>query len=173
METLPSAAVNPGHSVYVAGAIRGVRTCAVTIQSIVRHVGQLGHRVLTEHLDSDDPPAAHAALLGIAPELLTPEVVDECDMGWLAQATHVIVEATGASTGTGREIEFARLKHLLGHPKAGILVLYRLDHESSVSMLVRGLTRECYRDAVQVTPYFSEQQLLRVVSFFLGGCRSV
>ena len=46
------------------------------------------------------------------------------DIEWLDQATHVIAEISGVSTGTGREIEYARTKGVLGKTPAKILCLY-------------------------------------------------
>lgn len=138
--------------VYFAGAIRGDRTMANTIQETVRYIKGLGFLVLTEHVGTDDPIETFAGKIGKTKESLTAEDIEKQDIQWLDSATHVIAEISGASTGTGREIEYARTKGELGKTPAQILCLYHGDREFYASPMIRGMNRDKYPN-VRVEKY--------------------
>jgi hypothetical protein len=100
--------------VYCAGAIRGDRVMAETIRDIISFIQSLGYVVLTEHVGTADPIQVFAEKVGKTKDTLTAEDIERQDIAWLDQATHVVAEISGASTGTGREIEYARTKGALG-----------------------------------------------------------
>jgi nucleoside 2-deoxyribosyltransferase len=130
--------------VYFAGAIRGDRTMAGIIKEIVSYIKGFGFPLLTEHVGADDPIANFAKKIGKTKENLTAEDIEKQDMQWLDQATHVIAEISGASTGTGREIEYARNKGRLGKVAAKILCLYQTEREFYASPMIRGMDKKRY-----------------------------
>ena len=114
------------------------------IKEIVRYVKVLGFPLLTEHVGTDDPIATFAKKIGKTKENLTAEDIENQDIQWLDQATHVIAEISGASTGTGREIEYARTKGRLGKVAAKILCLYQTEREFYASPMIRGMDNKRY-----------------------------
>jgi len=130
--------------VYFAGAIRGDRVMVNVIQEIVRYIKKLGFPILNEHVGADDPIAAFAEKIGKTKDSLTAEDIEKQDIQWLDQVTHVIAEISGASTGTGREIEYARTKGKLGKAPANILCLYQAEREFYASPMIRGMNSERY-----------------------------
>lgn len=152
--------------VYFAGAIRGDRAAADAMKAIVQHIKFLGFTVLTEHVVTDDPVAAFAGKAGIAKDALSAVTIERQDIAWLDTATHVIAEISGASTGTGREIEYARTKGALGKIPAKILCLYRTDREFFASPMIRGMTPDRYSN-VSVRSYNDTQEAQEIVTEFL------
>src|SRR5688572_12357355 len=94
--------------VYFAGAIRGDQIAKKSITEMIQYIQSLKITVLSEHLAAERPNEALASLFGKNEHELTAEDIETQDIAWLDRATHVIAEITGASTGTGREIEYAR-----------------------------------------------------------------
>lgn len=152
--------------VYFAGAIRGDRTMADTIQEIVGYIKKLGFPVLTEHVGTDDPIGTFAEKVGKTKETLSAEDIEKQDIQWLDQATHVIAEISGASTGTGREIEYARVKGKLGKTPAQILCLYHGDREFYASPMMRGMTRERYPN-ILIKHYAEMSEVRQIIKEFL------
>ena len=152
--------------VYFAGAIRGDRTMADTIQKIVRYIKELGFPVLTEHVGTDDPIATFAGKVGKTKETLTAEDIERQDIAWLDQATHVIAEISGASTGTGREIEYARVKGELGKTPAQVLCLYHGDREFYASPMIRGMSKERYPN-ILIKQYVEIGEMKQIIKEFL------
>ncbi len=134
--------------VYFAGAIRGDRIMAKTMKEMVDYIKDLGYQVLTEHVGTDDPIATFAGKIGKTKETLTAEDIENQDISWLNQSTHVVAEISGASTGTGREIEYARTKGELGRVPAIILCLYQVEREFYASPMVRGMDNERYKNVI-------------------------
>ena len=132
--------------VYFAGAIRGDRVVADMISEMISFIKMFNYRVLTEHVGMPDPIDTLAKQLKVNKEALSAEMIERQDIGWLDQATHVIAEISGASTGTGREIEYARVKGLLGKVPATVLCLYRKDREFYASPMICGMTKERYEN---------------------------
>ncbi len=156
-----------GTIVYFAGAIRGDRAAAATMRRLVQYMQGSGRIVLTEHVVDDDPPRALAEKIGKAADDLLAEDIEQQDITWLDQATHVVAEISGASTGTGREIEYARTKGLLGKTPATILVLYHIEREFYASPMIRGMTPDRYPNAT-IKSYGSPEEAIELVHDFLG-----
>src|SRR3989344_4397094 len=97
---------------------------AQIIQDLVGFVKALGFPVLTEHLGADNPMEVQAKEMEKTRDEVTAEDIERKDIAWLDRATHVIAEISGASTGTGREIEYARAKGELNKTPAQVLCLY-------------------------------------------------
>jgi hypothetical protein len=152
--------------VYFAGAIRGDRAMADTIKQTIFYIKELGFPVLTEHVGTDDPIATFAGKVGKTKDTLTAADVEKQDIAWLDQATHVIAEISGASTGTGREIEYARTKGELGMTPAQILCVYHGDREFFASPMVRGMSRKKYPN-VRIKKYTDAAAMKKIVKDFL------
>ena len=130
--------------VYFAGAIRGDIIMAEIMQEIVSYIKDLGFIVLSEHVGAEKPIETFARKIGKTLENLTVEDIEKQDIKWLDQSTHVIAEISGASTGTGREIEYARTKGNFGKTTAEILCVYRKDREFYASPMIRGMSEDRY-----------------------------
>lgn len=142
--------------IYFAGAMRGDRSKEENMKRIVQFIKELGIPVLTEHVVADDPI-----------EKIDVRQIEERDINWLNQATHVIAEVSGASTGVGREIEYGRTKHSFGHTPAKILCLYHADAEFKASPMIRGMTADRYHN-VTVLPYRTIEEAREIIKKFLG-----
>ena len=159
---------NGGKIVYFAGAIRGDRVMADVIQKIIIYIQGLGFSVLTEHVGADDPIATFAGKVGKTKDTLTAEDIESQDIAWLDRATHVIAEISGASTGTGREIEYARAKGELNKTPAQVLCLYHRDREFYASPMVRGMTQGKYPN-VRIEKYNDLDEMRVIVKNFLDS----
>jgi len=144
--------------IYFAGAIRGDRVEAENIIALIRYIQELGHEVLTEHI----------AEKNISDASMKAEDIEKRDILWLDSATHVIAEISGASTGTGREIEYARTKHHFGKTKAHILCLYDETRKFFASPMIRGMTPERYEN-ITVKKYKDLQGAKEIIKKFLGS----
>ena len=153
--------------VYLAGAIRGERIMEKIIKDIVAYIKNLGLQVLTEHVGADDPIASFADKIGKTKKDLTAEDIEEQDIQWLNQATHVIAEISGASTGTGREIEYARTKGDFGKVPAIILCLYQIEREFYASPMIRGMSNNRYPNII-IKSYIDINQAKEIINEFLN-----
>lgn len=153
--------------VYFAGAIRGDRAVATTMLALVRFIQELGLPVLTEHVAAEDPIATFASKIGKTKDNLLAEDVEQQDITWLDQATHVVAEISGASTGTGREIEYARNKEHFGKTPAKVLVLYNSKREFFASPMIRGMTTDRYLNVV-IRSYATLEDAQGIIREFLG-----
>ena len=151
--------------VYFAGAITGDRIALKAMQELVRYLQECGITVLTEHVAADDPKAAQLKIYQKSG--FTPENVEKQDLEWLDQSTHVIAEVSGASTGTGREIEYARMKGEMGKKRAKVLCLYQKAREKSVSFMILGMTPDRYPN-VRVVSYSDVNDAIRTIREFLA-----
>lgn len=152
--------------VYFAGAIRGDRIAAETMRKIVLHIQSLGITVLTEHVVAEDPIATFAGKINKDKDSLLAIDIEQQDTAWLDEATHVVAEISGASTGTGREIEYARTKHLHGKVPAKVLCVYNIAREFYASPMIRGMTPARYPN-VQVGSYSDIEEVISIVNKFL------
>lgn len=152
--------------VYFAGAIRGDRIMEETIIEGVRYIKNLGFAVLNEHVGADKPIETFANKIKKTLENLTAEDIEKQDIEWLNQSTHVIAEISGASTGTGREIEYARTKGYFGEIPAKILCVYRKDREFYASPMIRGMSEDKYPN-VKIKSYENIEGLKKIVNDFL------
>lgn len=152
--------------VYFAAAIRGDRIMSNIIKEIVRYIKKLGFSVLNEHVGADDPIATFAEKIGKTKDNLIAEDIENQDISWLDRATHVIAEISGASTGTGREIEYARTKGNFGKIPAKVLCLYCVNREFYASPMIRGMDSERYPN-VAIKPYENIDEVKMIIEKFL------
>ncbi len=143
--------------VYFAGAIRGNRIMADTFREIVSFLKTSRVEVLTEHV----------AAQKVVDEELPAADIEKRDIEWLDRAPYVIAEISGASTGTGREIEYARTKHNFGKPPAKILCIYQKEREFYASPMIRGMTPDMYPN-VEVRAYESIEEAKSIIKQFLN-----
>lgn len=153
--------------VYFAGAIRGDRMMANNMRILVSFIQGLGLKVLTEHVVAEDPIETFANKLGKAKDSLSAEDIERQDIAWLDEATHVIAEISGASTGTGREIEYARTKKYFGKIPAKVLVLYTKEREFFASPMIRGMTVDRYPN-MTIEAYTTLDEAQRIIQQFLS-----
>jgi len=153
--------------VYFAGAIRGDRAVADTMMALIKFIRGLGLPVLTEHVAAEDPIATFAGKIRKTKDTLLTEDVERQDIAWLDQATHVVAEISGASTGTGREIEYARNKERFGKTPTKVLVLYHNEREFFASPMIRGMTADCYPN-VAIKSYTTLEDAKIIVRKFLS-----
>ncbi|MDB4940112.1 MAG: uncharacterized protein JWO40_537 [Candidatus Doudnabacteria bacterium] len=153
------------HKVYFAGAITGDRSRASIFKDIIQHIQSLDKKVLTEHFQLQNPNTFLAEFINKKYEDLLPEDIEKQDTAWINEATHLVAEVSTASTGTGREIEYARSKHLYGHPEAKILCLY--EEGSRASAMITGMTPERY-PSVRVRAYKNLEHLKEILNEFFN-----
>jgi len=155
--------------VFFAGAIRGDRSSAeTTIIGLIKFIREeLRYPVLNEHVGAEDPIGSFAEKIGKEKDSLQARDIEEQDIAWLNQCSHVIAEISGASTGTGREIEYARTKGHFENTPAKILCLYRIDREFYASPMIRGMTPDRYPE-VTVKSYENLQGAKKLVREFLA-----
>ena len=96
-------------------------------RKIVELVDQMGHEVLTRHLVEDNAWEAD--------RLITPKEVYLRDMKWLEQCDLFMAEVSGSSFGLGFETGY-----LLGATKKKVILFYRRDVETKISLLITGIT---------------------------------
>jgi hypothetical protein len=153
-------------TVYFAGAIRGDRTLGPLMKEMVRFIKEeLEIPVLSEHVAEDNPQEAFAKKIGKPVSDITDRDVEKQDIAWIQASTHVIAEISGASTGAGREIEYARLKHLDGEIPAKVLCLYRADLQANVSRMITGMTHSYHN--VFVCGYANIEDAKSIIRLFL------
>ena len=96
-------------------------------RSIVRWLEELGHHVLTRHLEEVDARAAD--------RLLGPQAVYQRDMTWLDECELFIAEVSGSSFGLGFEAGY-----LLGATQAKVILFYNIAFREKISLLITGNT---------------------------------
>src|ERR1700726_4544640 len=117
--------------IYFGFTVAGDRSTVETARTVVQLLEELGHEVLTRHLVSDHAWEADRSI--------SPQEVYRRDMNWLQQCDLFIAEVSGSSFGLGFETGY-----LLGTTDKRIILLYRLDREEKVSLLITGNThRNC------------------------------
>ncbi len=99
----------------------------VAARKIVELVDQMGHEVLTRHLIEDNAWEAD--------RLITPKEVYLRDMKWLEQCDLFMAEVSGSSFGLGFETGY-----LLGATAKKVVLFYRRDVETKISLLITGIT---------------------------------
>lgn len=141
--------------IYFAAAMRGDRAMETTFHELIAFLKESGLVVLTEHMLDKNHDTKNS-----------PEHIEKRDIAWLDEAAYVIAEISGASTGTGREIEYARTKKHFGKTPANILCLYHIDREFSASPMIRGMTPDRYPN-VSVKSYRDIEQAKEIIKRFL------
>lgn len=153
--------------VYFCGAIRGDRTYHKIIKELIKFIKEKGTPVLTEHVGEDNPIRAFAEKIGKKEKELIPADIEKQDIYWLDMANYVIAEISGASTGVGREIEYARTKEKFGKTPAKILCLYDKSKEFNVSPMIKGMTQNRYPN-IQISSYSNLEEAKSLIDQFLS-----
>jgi 2'-deoxynucleoside 5'-phosphate N-hydrolase len=113
--------------IYFGFTVAGDRSSIVAARRIVELVDQMGHEVLTRHLIEDNAWEAD--------RLITPKEVYLRDMKWLEQCDLFMAEVSGSSFGLGFETGY-----LLGATAKKVILFYRRDVETKISLLITGIT---------------------------------
>ena len=113
--------------IYFGFTVAGDRSSIDTARKVVHQLEELGHEVLTRHLVSDNAWEADRAI--------SPQDVYRRDMAWLGQCELFIAEVSGSSFGLGFETGY-----LLGATSKKVVLLYRLEVQQKVSLLITGNT---------------------------------
>ncbi len=113
--------------IYFGFTVAGDRSSMVVARKIVALVEQMGHEVLTRHLVEDNALEAD--------RLITPKEVYLRDMKWLEQCDLFMAEVSGSSFGVGFETGY-----LLGATTKKVILFYRRDVETKISLLITGIT---------------------------------
>jgi len=113
--------------IYFGFTVAGDRSSVVAARRIVELVDQMGHEVLTRHLIEDNAWEAD--------RLITPNEVYLRDMKWLEQCDLFMAEVSGSSFGLGFETGY-----LLGATATKVVLFYRRDVETKISLLITGIT---------------------------------
>lgn len=132
--------------IYFGFTVAGDRSAVDAARKIVHLLEERGHEVLTRHLVSDNAWDAD--------RLISPQDVFRRDMGWLQQCDLFIAEVSGSSFGLGFETGY-----LLGATDKKVVLLYRRDLETRVSLLITGNTRaNC-----TLVPYSSVEEVEKYI----------
>jgi 2'-deoxynucleoside 5'-phosphate N-hydrolase len=113
--------------IYFGFTVAGDRSTVDTARKVVQLLEERGHEVLTRHLVSDNAWEADRAI--------SPQDVFRRDMAWLNQCDLFVAEVSGSSFGLGFEAGY-----LLGATDKKVILLYRRDLETRVSLLITGNT---------------------------------
>jgi hypothetical protein len=113
--------------IYFAFTVAGNRSSLEAARKIVELLVQMGHEVLTRHLVRDDAWEADRRI--------TPQEVYLRDMKWLEECDLFMAEVSGSSFGLGFETGY-----LLGSTTKKVILLYRRDVETKISLLITGIT---------------------------------
>ena len=113
--------------IYFGFTVAGDRSTIETARRIVQLLEELGHEVLTRHLVNDDAWEAD--------RMIGAQGVYRRDMAWLSMCDLFVAEVSGSSFGLGFETGY-----LLGATAKKVILLYRLDLEKKVSLLITGNT---------------------------------
>ncbi|MBU2109470.1 nucleoside 2-deoxyribosyltransferase [Patescibacteria group bacterium] len=159
--------MNPKPVIYFAAAIRGNRQRKKEVINLIQWLKRNGVIVLTEHVGEDNPIEVFAQKINKTKNDLTAEDIERRDINWLNQAEYVIAEISGASTGVGREIEYARTKGSFGQKSAQILCLYHQEEEFFASPMIRGMTKDRYKN-ITISSYKNLGQAKEIIKNFLG-----
>ena len=113
--------------IYFGFTVAGDRSSMVAARKIVELVDKIGHEVLTRHLVEDNAWEAD--------RLITAKEVYLRDMKWLEQCDLFMAEVSGSSFGLGFETGY-----LLGATTKKVVLFYRRDVETKISLLITGIT---------------------------------
>lgn len=143
--------------VYFSAAIRGDRVMAGTIKELAQFVKSLPVIFLNPRIGDDDP---------VSHDMLAHEI-EKRDIDEVNRCTHLIAEISGASSGVGREIERAHMKHYLGYRRAEVLSLCKRQYEHSASPMLMGMDKDRYPN-VTVALYADVSEAKAHIKKFLG-----
>ena len=117
--------------IYFGFTVAGDRSAVMAARTIVGILEEMRHEVLTRHLVEDNAWEADRNI--------TPKEVYLRDINWLEQCDMFIAEVSGSSFGLGFETGY-----LLGATAKKVVLFYRRDVESKISLLITGIThRNC------------------------------
>ena len=152
--------------VYFAAPIRGERILPKNIIGLASYIQKLGYPILNDHVGQIDPIGYQAKKLGKPKGEVLPAEIERYDTNLLNKATHFIAEISAGSTGTGREIEYARNKGSFGKIPAKVLCLYEKNREFFASPFVRGMTPADYPN-VAIKSYEDLEEAKLIIKEFL------
>ena len=113
--------------IYFGFTVAGDRSTVMAARTIVGILEEMHHEVLTRHLVEDSAWEADRSI--------THKEVYLRDMKWLEQCDMFIAEVSGSSFGLGFETGY-----LLGATAKKVVLFYRRDVESKISLLITGIT---------------------------------
>jgi nucleoside 2-deoxyribosyltransferase len=117
----------PDMKIYLGFTVAGDRSAVMVARKIVDILVEMRHEVLTRHLVEDNAWEADRRI--------TPKEVYLRDMKWLEQCDLFIAEVSGSSFGLGFETGY-----LLGATTKKVVLFYRQDVETKISLLITGIT---------------------------------
>ena len=113
--------------IYFGFTVAGDRSAVMAARKIVGILEELRHEVLTRHLVEDNAWEADRSI--------TPKEVYLRDMNWLEQCDMFVAEVSGSSFGLGFETGY-----LLGATTKKVVLFYRREAESKISLLITGIS---------------------------------
>ncbi len=116
-----------GMKIYFGFTVAGDRSAVMAARTIIGILEEMRHEVLTRHLVEDSAWEADRSI--------TPKEVYLRDINWLEQCDMFIAEVSGSSFGLGFETGY-----LLGATAKKVVLFYRRDVESKISLLITGIT---------------------------------
>jgi len=111
--------------IYFGFTVAGDRSALMVARKIVGILEEMRHVVLTRHLVQDNAWQADRSI--------TSNEVYLRDMKWLEQCEMFVAEVSGSSFGLGFETGY-----LLGATTKRVVLFYRRDVESKISLLITG-----------------------------------
>ena len=113
--------------IYFGFTVAGDRSAVTVARKIVGTLEEMGHEVLTRHLVEENAWEADRSI--------SPREVYLRDMKWLEKCDMFIAEVSGSSFGLGFETGY-----LLGATTKKVVLFYRREVESKISLLITGVT---------------------------------
>ncbi len=111
--------------IYFGFTVAGDRSSLDAARKVVQRLEEMGHEVLTRHLVDDKAWERDRSI--------SPQDVYRRDMAWLRQCDLFIAEVSGSSFGLGFETGY-----LLGATNKRVILLYRRELKSRMSLLITG-----------------------------------
>jgi len=93
--------------------------------------------------------------------------IRKTDIDWVNRATHVVALVNGASHGVGMELQRALDKPRLGLSETPILCLRHADTMDTLSLMIRGITKE-ESPSFTLVPYKNFEDIKRAIDSFFG-----
>ena len=156
--------MNKENHVFFSAPIKGERDQVErTIIELGKYIKKKGFNIVNEHVVSENPRKNLAEKLGKSLKDLNDEDIERYNIRKTFEAKYIIAEVSGASTGVGREIEYARN---FGY-KIKILCLYQKDHKNSASPMILGMTKDRYPN-VKIACYKDIEEAKYIIKDFLN-----
>ena len=111
--------------IYFGFTVAGDRSAVDAARKIVGILEEMGHEVLTRHLVEENAWEADRSI--------SPREVYLRDMKWLEKCNMFVAEVSGSSFGLGFETGY-----LLGATTKKVVLFYRREVESKISLLITG-----------------------------------